>query len=118
MTLYINNIRCYAYHGCLPEENIIGQWYRTDIELQLNNAASLQSDKLEDTVDYTLIHDVVRKEMKQPAKLIEHVAWRIGTALQNTLQHVSYLKVMVTKFNPPVNGMIGDVCVAVELKAN
>lgn len=116
MKLYINNIRCYAYHGCLAEETKIGQWYTTDVEMHLKNNASLQSDKLADTIDYTLIHDCVRREMKQSSQLIEHVAWRIINALQHQVNNISYLKVAVTKYNPPVNGLIGDVRVETEIK--
>ena len=31
--VYVENIRVYAYHGCLPEETLIGSDYRVDVKV-------------------------------------------------------------------------------------
>ena len=77
MILEIKNIECFAHHGCLPEENIIGQRFSVDVDLTIAFEKSLHSDALTDTADYVLIHEIVRQQMNIKSNLIENAAWRI-----------------------------------------
>ncbi|MEM6717105.1 MAG: dihydroneopterin aldolase, partial [Cyanobacteria bacterium P01_C01_bin.147] len=29
--IYVNDIRAFGYSGALPEENVLGQWFRVDL---------------------------------------------------------------------------------------
>jgi dihydroneopterin aldolase len=100
----VEGIECYAYHGCLPEEAVIGSRYLVDVYVHGDFSASFRSDKLEDTVDYGMINEVVVTQMAIPSKLIEHVANRIIQKLQEKIASYEKLEVRVTKFNPPVDG--------------
>ncbi|MEM7649364.1 MAG: dihydroneopterin aldolase, partial [Cyanobacteria bacterium P01_A01_bin.70] len=51
-TLYINDIRAYGYTGAFAEENVLGQWFRVDLALNLNLAQAGASDQLSDTYNY------------------------------------------------------------------
>ena len=48
----VENIRVFAYHGCLPEETIIGSNYRVDLTVKADLKNASLSDDLKDTVDY------------------------------------------------------------------
>lgn len=48
----VNNIKLYAYHGCLDEEAKIGSEYRVDVAVKVDLKKSAKTDALEDTVDY------------------------------------------------------------------
>ena len=61
--IYVNDIRCYAFHGCLVEETKIGTSYRIDVIVTTNLEASAQTDALEDTVDYVSITAAVLNTM-------------------------------------------------------
>ena len=39
----VENIRVYAYHGCLGEETIIGSDYRVDLSVEAQALVGLQS---------------------------------------------------------------------------
>ena len=109
----VNGIRVYAYHGCLPEEGKIGGEYVVDVRIETDFASAEQSDELTDTVDYCVVHDVVKAEMAIRSKLIEHVARRIGTGLRLHYPKVSSFMVRVTKINPPMNGVVDNVNVEI-----
>lgn len=109
--LEIENIECYAYHGCLPEETKIGGRFSVNVTLQLDAAKAIETDELIHTADYLLIHNIVREQMKIPSNLIEHAAGRILKQLQLQFPFCSDVKVKLTKFNPPVNGQIEKVSV-------
>ena len=42
----VENIRVYAYHGCLKEETKIGSYYRVDLKVKANLNHSSRSNKL------------------------------------------------------------------------
>jgi len=113
-TININGINIYAYHGCLDEEAAIGGNYTVDISLITDFSKSFGSDILLDTIDYSLVYDIVKQEMAVRSKLIEHVANRIAQRLTSeiTLPLLGY-KILVTKHNPPMNGQIKDVQVEI-----
>ena len=73
----VNNIKVYAYHGCLEEEAKIGSWYRVDVEVKANLKKSSRTDDLSDTVDYVHLNHIVKEEMNVRSKLLEEVAQRI-----------------------------------------
>ncbi|MEO8148474.1 MAG: dihydroneopterin aldolase [Bacteroidia bacterium] len=113
MHLRIQNIECYSYHGCLKEETVIGGKFSVDVIIDYDFSKAIASDNLDDAIDYCVIHDLVRSEMNIPSKLIEHVAGRIKNKIVAHYTSIQNIKVIVTKFNPPVNGFIEKVAVEV-----
>ena len=65
----VENIKVYAYHGCLKEETRIGSEYLVDVSVKANLSKASKSDDLSDTVDYVHINHIVKKEMKMPLLL-------------------------------------------------
>lgn len=109
----VNGIRVYAYHGCLPEEGVIGGEYIIDVKVDTDFSHAEETDELHDTVDYCVIHDTVKAEMAIRSKLIEHVARRIGNKLRAAYPKVNSFMVRVTKINPPMNGAVENVSVEI-----
>jgi dihydroneopterin aldolase len=114
--IQVNNIKLYAYHGCLDEEAKIGSEYRVDLEVKTNLQNSAQSDELIDTVDYVHLNFIVKEEMAIRSKLLEHVAKRI---LDRTLSEIKMIKkatVSVAKINPPIGGNVEEVAIILSKK--
>ncbi|MEY8849488.1 dihydroneopterin aldolase [Psychroserpens sp. XS_ASV72] len=107
----VENIRVFAYHGCLKEETTIGSDYRVDLEVKANLKASAQTDNLKDTVDYVLLNRIVKEEMLQPSKLLETVAKRILKRILKEDQLVTKATVSVSKLNPPIGGDVEMVTI-------
>ena len=112
----VENIRVFAYHGCLKEEAVIGSDYRVDLQVKANLKASAKSDKLEDTVDYVFLNKVVKEEMAVPSKLLEHVAQRIINRILDEDSRVNKIKILVSKLNPPIGGDVEKVTVVLSQK--
>ena len=110
----IKKIKLYARHGCHPEEEIIGGWYEVDVVIEADLKAAVRSDKLSDTIDYSLVNEIVRREMSVRSKLVEHVTGRIANALLQEIPRIEEVKVKVSKLNPPVSGEVDRF--SVELK--
>ena len=114
--IYLKNIRLYAYHGCMDEEKKIGSDYVDNIVVDTDINLSSKTDSLKDTVDYVALHTIVKTEMKQRAKLLEHVADRIIKRILMEFPEVNKAKVKVAKKNPPIGGNVEEVAVKRELK--
>ncbi len=110
----LNNIRVYAFHGCLLEEGHIGSDYTVDLEVKTDFRKSAQSDELHDTVDYVDLNRIVVNEMAIRSKLLEHVSQRIIAKIFTELPQVSRIKVCVSKINPPIGGDVESVTVEME----
>ncbi len=116
MIITLNNIRSYAYHGVLPQENKVGDWYITNLRLVVSDERAIDSDCLDDTVNYAEAYAIVCEEMDKPSQLIEHVCGRIARRLlKEFAPKVTSVYVSVTKQNPPIPGADCDGC-GVELE--
>ena len=110
----VNNIRCHAYHGCLPEESVIGGHYRVDAVITTDFSEAAVRDDLQKTVDYCDVQRIVSREMAVRSKLIEHVLKRIGDALMAELPPIDSLQLMITKIAPPMGGDVESVAVEMD----
>ena len=115
-TIHIHTIRVYAYHGCLPEERRVGSDYTVDLSVNADLDAASVSDRLEDTIDYVALHNIVREEMAIPADLMEHVCKRIIDRVLKEMPAVQEAEVIVAKCNPPIMGDVQSVSVRLNTK--
>ena len=107
----VENIRVFAYHGCLTEEKKIGSDYSVDLEVEANLQISAKSDKLSDTVDYVLLNRIVKEEMLKPSHLLETVGRRILDRIFDEDALVNKATVWVSKLNPPIGGDVEKVTI-------
>ncbi len=114
--VHVENIRVYAYHGCLPEETRIGSDYLVSVLVKTNLAKAAKSDNLAHTVDYVHINKIVEEEMAIPSKLLEHVAKRIGDRMFSEIKKVKKAHIAVSKINPPINGDVEKVTILLKTK--
>jgi len=114
--IFLKNIRLYAYHGCLDEEEKIGSDYVVNVVVHTELEKSSFSDELSDTVDYVSLHAIVKEEMAVRAKLLEKVADRIIKRIFREHEEVSRARVKVAKQNPPIGGNVEEVAVALDLE--
>lgn len=103
MQIALHALRFHAFHGCLPQERVVGGDYEVDVALDLpDTPAATERDELSGTVNYAEVYALVEREMQQPSNLIEHVAGRILTALFAQFPPVAAATVRVCKLNPPI----------------
>lgn len=114
-TISIEGMDFYAYHGCFKEEQIIGTKFRVDLFMETDTTSAEASDSLEDTINYLAVYQVVKKEMEQNSKLLEHVGRRILTAVKREFPSVEKAQVKVHKLNPPLGGKMDAVCLTIDL---
>lgn len=112
--IILEDLKIYAYHGVLPEEKIIGNYFILNVELHADLWKAAESDDLKDTVNYALVNEIIHEEMKTPSKLLEHVTGRIFDRLQKTFEEITFIRIRLTKTNPPMQGEMKGVSVEME----
>ena len=113
--IVINDLRVYAYHGVLPQERIVGAFFRVSLEVEIDRCPAVETDRLEDTFSYADMADIVREEMAIPSSLVEHVAGRIARRIQATLSQTAHIVVEVLKEHPPMSIPCASAGVRVEV---
>jgi len=113
-TIYLEDLKIYAYHGVLPEENLIGTYYILNVELHTDLWKASESDDLNDTISYADINDIIHSEMKIKSKLLEHVAGRIISKIHENFSQIDYIKLRITKTAPPMKGEMKGASIELE----
>lgn len=109
--IILNEIRVYAFHGCMEEEKKIGSDYIINLEVETDMINPAKTDDIVDAVDYVSLNKIVKEEMSVSSKLLEHVAQRIIDRVLKQFSEVESIEVSVAKQNPPIGGDVGEVCV-------
>ena len=112
--IFLEDVKIYAYHGVLPEENIIGTYYILNVEIHTDLWDAAVSDNLNDTISYADINEIIHNEMKVKSKLLEHVAGRIITKISEKFNQISYIKLRITKTSPPMKGEMKGASIELE----
>lgn len=109
----IHDLRIRAFHGVLPAERRIGNLFSLDITLYCELSTAMESDNVNDTINYANVIHTVIDEMKIPSNLLEHVVGRIKKTIIKTFPKVTGGKITLSKLSPPIAGIeIGSVDVS------
>ena len=98
----LKGLRFHAKHGVLPQENSVGGEYTVDLRVDYDASKAMQSDSVNDAVNYAVLYHIIKEEMGKTSQLIENVAWRIAERISNEFETVTSITITVTKCNPPM----------------
>lgn len=110
----IAGIKFHAYHGVSEQERIVGNNFEVDIVLKADLRKAIETDQLDDTVNYASIYTIVKEEMSVPSALLEHVGGRILKSIQSYFPQITELSVKISKLCPPLGADIDRVAVVIE----
>ncbi|CAG4991211.1 Dihydroneopterin aldolase [Dyadobacter sp. CECT 9275] len=110
----MEGLEFFAYHGYYPEEQRIGNKYALDITVITDFVEAAQNDKLSETVNYEIIYRIAAKVMEDPARLLEHIGFRVIRGVREKYPLVDKVIVKVSKFNPPVGGVCTRAVITME----
>jgi len=109
--IILAGLRFYGYHGVLPEEKKLGQWFEVDLELTGEFTQAAAADDLAQTLDYSSLYRKVARLMEgESLNLLETLADRIAAvAMEEPL--VEGVLVRVKKPGAPLGGPIAYAAV-------
>ena len=110
----LKGMKFFSYHGVMEQERTVGNTFTVDIHLFLDLSQAAASDRLEDTISYASVYELVKQEMDIPSNLIEHAAGRIVARIRETYPQLHRVGVRLAKKNPPLGGDIQEAAVLLE----
>ncbi len=111
--IILKNLGFYAFHGVLEAENVLGQKFFVDVDLGVDLKKAGESDKVEDTVHYGMVYDVVKSVVEGPAlNLIEAVAEKTIQEIFDRFEAVMEVHMEIRKPEAPVRGIYDHFAVA------
>jgi len=116
VSLCINRLKLYAYHGVLPQERKVGANFYVTINARVAaDRAALEEDDLAGTVNYAEVIRAATEEMQTASRLLEHVAHRIARRLLDDFGRIREVSVTLEKENPPLRAQTEHVSVGLTL---
>ena len=116
--IILRNVRFHAFHGVLAQERQVGGDFLVNLRVGYPFGKAMESDEVEDTLNYATLFDLVKREMNISSQLLEHVAGRIVKAIVATFPAVTSIDLEVIKQNPPMGADSDGAGVEVHLKNN
>ena len=111
----VNRIKVHAFHGCEPQERIVGGDFYVSISTMVEvQASAWKDDQLEGTADYSRFVSIAKREMAVPSNLLAHVASRIASSVLAECSSVVKVSVAIEKENPPLGVLCEGISVKIE----
>lgn len=109
-----NRLRFHAFHGVMEQERRVGNDFEVSLTVKYPFEKAMESDSIDDTLNYAELYDVIAAEMRQPSQLLEHVAGRIIKAVRSRFPLIAGGSLTVTKLTPPIKAEMSGVAVTVD----
>ena len=115
-TVKVENLKIYAFHGCMEEEKIIGGDYVINICAICSVGKKAFDDEIGGTVDYVDLARIAKREMSVRSRLLEAVVKRIIDCCFNEISVLDQISVTVSKLSPPIDADVESVSVSMDKK--
>ncbi|MCR5213095.1 MAG: 2-amino-4-hydroxy-6-hydroxymethyldihydropteridine diphosphokinase [Eubacterium sp.] len=113
-TIKLDKIKIYAFHGVFAEEKREGQEFYVSVKMGLNLKKAGTSDKLNKTINYADIADIVTATFTESSyDLIEAAAEAVVEAILMAKKEIQRVTVRVSKPNAPIDADFEDVYVEI-----
>ena len=100
--ILLQGLQYHAFIGVGEQEQVVGNDYVLDLRLGYPFAAAMESDVVDDTLNYADVFNVVSEVMKQPSKLLEAAAGKIVKELCARYKRLESIDLKLVKRNPPM----------------
>lgn len=115
----IDNLHCYAHHGVMQQETAIGADFLVSLQFKIYISPEvISTDKIESTVNYAEVAQLLNEEMQTPSKLLEHAAWRCLKKLFSAFPQMEEIEICIKKVNPPIKLQTEGISVSITANRN
>jgi dihydroneopterin aldolase len=109
----LQGIHFFAHHGFYPEEQVSGNNFVVDVEVEFLQEQHFDTEEIGHTVNYEQLYAIAERHMAITRKLLETVVQGILDELKATYPFAQSIRVSLKKLNPPIKAKID--CSMVEI---
>ena len=110
----LEGIEIFGHHGYYAEERKKGNTFIVDIILTVDFKKAAVEDTIDGTINYEQVYEIIKQEMGNSVKLLEHLAQRIVGKVMEEFTKVSAIELSISKLNPPLSGKCKKAKVTVQ----
>ena len=114
-TVALKDVKCYAYHGYYPEEQLTGIYFMVDVTVTFE--PDDDTENLQRTVNYEVLNSIILEEMEHTRKMLETVVKAILSKIVESYPFLITAEVSIRKLNPPMPGQIGHSLVQLNYRS-
>jgi len=105
MEIFVENLEFVGHHGVYEEEQREGRQFRADLRVELEEPPAVDTDDIDDTVDYRGLADTILEIGRGPScHLIEHLGDRMLTHLFERFSRIERANLTLRKYATGVPG--------------
>jgi dihydroneopterin aldolase len=104
-TVALEDVKCFAYHGYYPEEQLTGSHFSVSISVEFIHRGG--TEELQQTVNYEVLNEIILQEMKQSQKLLETVVRNMIDQVAARFPFLITAVVGIKKLSPAMEGEVG-----------
>jgi dihydroneopterin aldolase len=116
ITIHLNNLSFYSYHGLFDHERINGNSFV--VNATINYLPNTLVVAIEQTIDYVSIYELIKQRMAVATPLLETIVMEIAKAIIDQYVVAKEVEIAITKENPPIPDFEGSVGVSFKLIRN
>lgn len=113
ITIHLKNLRFFAYHGLYDLEKENGNEFELDISISFNHPGH-EVIKIDDTINYAIVHEMISLEMQQPRELLETFLDHLFVKIKTAFPQVTFITATLYKLTAPIEGLNGKIGVQLE----
>lgn len=113
MQIYLNDLIFNGFHGVYPAEKKIGNTFKVDVRIQIAPTTK-RIEKLEQTIDYVQVYQLIQKIMELPTALLETIVATIADQILAAYPIAEAVFVKITKLQMAVPYFEGTTAVSIE----
>lgn len=102
----LEGIEFHAYHGAFPEEEILGNRFTLDLELNTDFFKAMSEDLLHETIDYAKLYALIKARMDVRVKLLEHLGYLIIKDIVVAYPQAETVSLTLKKHHPALGGLV------------
>lgn len=116
ITISLEGVRLYGYHGVFGQERTVGAEFEAWVDITVPCPEGCETDKLEGTISYADVYEVLKAEFDRPSDLLEHLVARVAKAVRCRWPQLLSLTVKIRKVAPPIPGFQGSASVTMNFR--
>ncbi|MBW7892811.1 MAG: dihydroneopterin aldolase [Chitinophagaceae bacterium] len=107
----LHQLKFHAYHGLYKEERTAGNDFEINLTVSFDEPSS-RITKLEDTINYAQLYELVKDRMAIPEPLLETLVMDIARQIKEKFARVREIDISIRKMKIPLINFLGEASVS------
>lgn len=115
LKIELSNLQFHGFHGIHEEESKTGGNFEVNMVVYFEPSV-VPVRHMNETIDYTLLYELVRRRMEKRTRLLETLATEIAQEVLSAFSKIQEVSVSIKKLNAPIPFFNGKVSAEFTLK--